>query len=309
MSLKLIAPVLALASAFPATAQELSYAQFGIEFTNITADGFDRSVTETTGDVEFTIDQFVLGAAIANRAYDFDSGSDGEILNYSVYGAYAVTPEFLVGAGLTGIDVESTELSGYEVFAQYVTPAFGVAVNYQVPDDEADDFSLTSVFGEIEVSPGITIGAIYEDYEYDDIAFYALAGEYEEGPIFARAFYQAYTELDTYLVGLRGSYAINDMFSATAVLLRSEDYIVEEVTGVSLGAEYAVNDAFAVGGEFGRLEGSGNEADFFSLALTYEMGSQARLDRTMATAARDDRNFGLNAVFPDAGIGAGFSIF
>ena len=309
MSLKFIAPVLALAGAVPAAAQELSYGQFGLGFTNFTADGFDQQVTETMGEAEFTIDQFVFGAAIKNLAYDFESGGDGEILTYSAYGAYAVMPELLVGAGLTGVDLDGFELSGYEIFAQYVTPAFGVAVNYQVPDDETDDFSLTSVFGEVEVSPGITIGGIYEDHESDDIAFYALVGEYEEGPIFARAFYQAYTDVDTYLMGLRGRYDVNDMISVTAGLFRSEFFIAEELTGLSLGADYAVNDAFSVGGEFGRLEGSGNEADFFSLALTYEIGDKARLDRTMADAARDDRGFGLNAVVPDYGIGAGFGFF
>lgn len=304
------ATIALLAISAPAFAQELTYGQFGLDLTDFSAGGGDdRQLILITGAGEFTIDQFVLGAEVNNRAYDFGGGAEFDVLTYSLYGAYAVMPEVLVGLGLTSVDADGTELSGYEFFAQYVTPAFGVAVNHQVPEEDFSDSSLTTVVGEAEVSTGITLGGIYETYEGEDIAFYALTAEYAEGPIFARAFYQALTETDTTILGLRGSYAINDMFSANAGLLRVEDFILAELTGVSVGAEYAVNDAFSVRGEIGQLDGTGNTADFFKLSVTYEVGAGARLDRTMTEAIRDDRNFGLSAVAPTFGIGAGTSFY
>jgi len=305
--LKSTTTILAFAiAAGPSFAQELTYGSFGFDFTRLTDGSDDLDLSVLNGDVEFAFDQFLLGAQVTNRDFSSDSLIDGTITNFNAFGAYAIIPEVLVGVGLNTIDLDGSDLSGYEVFGQYQTAQFGVGLTYTIPDSDEDDVSFLTILGEAEVTPGVTIGAAYEDFSEIDESFYYLTAEYEDGPIFVRGYYTSVTDIDGYLIGARGSYDVTDMIHVSADLQKGVDFFLGDLTAYSVGAGYEFADGFIVDASVGRIEGDGNEIDTIQVGVSYELGQRRRLDRKMIDAVREDRARTIDAVVPSLGIGIGF---
>ncbi len=297
------------AIAVPATAQNLTYGNAQLELNRLESDGDEISSNILEGDVEFSADQFLFGAEVKWQDLEFSGGSGGEITNYSAFGAYSVIPEFMIGAGLNGIDFDGSDISGYELFAQYTTPQFGVAVNYNNPDSDNDDFYLTTAYVEGQVAPAVTLGAVVEAFNNVDDKFYALTAEYDDGPVFARAYYNGITGVDGGLFGVRGAYGVTDMVDVTASVERGSEDFFGDLTTYWIGAEYMISEGLAVDGAIGQLEIGSTTAQFIQLGVSYEVGERMRLDRKVNDALREDRSKGIGAIFADVGIGAGFGFF
>jgi hypothetical protein len=295
--------------AVPATAQDLTYGSVQFDLTHLEADGDEVDVNVLEGDVEFSANQFLFGAELKRQALDFGGGGGGVFTHYSAFGAYNVIPEVMIGAGLNGIDFDGTDVNGFEVFAQYTAPQFRVALNHNRPDNDDEDFYLTTAYVEGQVAPAVTLGAVVETFNELDEKFYALTAEYDDGPIFARAYYNSVTDVDGGLFGLRGSYSVTDTVGVTGSFERGSEGFFGDLSGYSVGAEYMVSEGLAVGGSIGQLEFGSETADFIQLGVSYEVGERMRLDRKVNDALREDRSKSIGVIFPDAGIGAGFGLF
>jgi len=293
-------------AAGPAFAQELVFGSAGFEYTNLTDGTDDLDVRVLDGEVEFAYGQFMFGAQLANQNFSFSGSPDETVTGFRGYGAYAIMPEVLVGAGLNTVDYDGDDISGYEVFGQYQTAQFGVGLTYIVPDNDDDDFSITTLVGEAEVTPGVTVGAAYEDYSEIDESFYYLSAEYQDGPVFVRGYYTSITDVDGSLFGVRGSYDVTDMIHVSADLQKGDDFFGGDLTAFAVGAGYEFTEGFTVDASVGRLDGEGQEIDLIQVGITYELGQRARLDSKVFDAVREDRARGIGAIIPDIGVGIGF---
>ncbi|WP_108815901.1 hypothetical protein [Loktanella sp. Alg231-35] len=292
----------------PAAAQQLTYGNVEFEISRLDADGDEITSKVLESDVEFSANQFLFGAEVKNQSLEL-GGSDATITNYNAFGAYRVVPEFMIGAGLNGIDLDGSDVNGYEVFAQYTTPQFGVAVNYNNPDSDDDDFTLTTGYIEGQIATTVTLGAVIESFNDVDNKYYALTAEYDDGPIFARAYYNAITDVDGGLFGVRGAYGVTDTVDVIASLERGSEDFFGDLTAYSIGADYMISEGFSVDGSIGQLEFESSSAQFVQLGVTYEVGERMRLDRKVNDALREDRSKGIGSLFVDIGIGAGFGFF
>jgi hypothetical protein len=290
----------------PAFSQELTFGSVGLNYSQLSEGGQDISSTTLDGQIEYSYDQFLLGAGLRTQTSD-GFGGDLTITGLTGFVGYAPTVEILVGAGISHIEVDSGggggDLSGFEVFAQYRTPMFGGAVSYTEPDTDEGDFSLTSYFAEAEVSPGIKLGAIVDDFSEFDEAVYYISADYEQGPIAVRGYYNGVSGEDFAIYGVRGTYAVTPMIDVSASIGGFQQFLSDEGTTVTVGGSYAVSDSFSIDGSIGRLSADDQDINSLRIGLTYEVGASKRLDVSMANAVRDDRTNGLDAVFPDLGFG------
>ena len=292
--------------ASPAAAQELIYGSFDYDFSRFSTDSTDADSSLVQGDVEFGYDQFYFGLDVSSQNVDF-GGGDGTIRNYRLSGGFMPTAETLIGADITGVDIEgSNELNGYGVFGQYRTGQYGVALNYNVPESDDDDFTVTSLFGEFAATPTITISAAIDSFSEVDENFYIIGANYEDGPIFARIYHNGVTDIDASLVGVRGHYDFTNAVRVSAAFETASDFFFGDTNSYSIGAGYEFTDGFRVDGAIGRVEEGGEEADLVSFALSYDIGTPKRLDLEMQDMFRDDRRSGIGAIVPDVGIGSGF---
>lgn len=290
----------------PAFSQELTYGTVGLDYSQLSEDSVDISSTTLDGQIEYSYDQFLLGAGLKTNTSD-GFGGDLTITSLNGFVGYTPTSEILVGAGISYIEVDTGggggDLSGFEVFAQYRTPAFGGAVLYVEPDTDESDFSIVSYFAEAEVSPGIKLGAIVDDFSEFDEAVYYISADYEQGPIAVRGYYNGVSGEDLAIYGVRGTYAVTPMIDVSASIGGFQEFLSDEGTTVTVGGSYAVSDSFSIDGSIGRLSAGDEDINSLQIGLTYEMGASKRLDVSMANAVRDDRNNGLGTVFPDFGFG------
>jgi hypothetical protein len=286
--------------ATPAFAQEITFGQADLNYDRISNGSDEASATTFGGEVEYSIDQFLLGVNLTSKTTDFAFG-DLTIRNYGAFAGYSGIDGVLVGAGVTGISFEeggsSDSENGYEVFAQYTTGQFGAAVNYAVPFSDDDDFTITTFFAEANVTPDAAIGAVIEQNDDFDETIYHLSADYAAGPISGRAYYFGVTDVDGSVLGLDGSYAINDMIDVTAAFQTGD--LFGDFNVLSIGASYEVSDGFAIGGSIGQLTSDAeDDITTFQLSLEYTVGSQQRMDRRMGDAARADLQEGFSAVYP-----------
>lgn len=298
--------------AAPAFAQELTYGAFSLDYSVLSIEdsgGDELTNFDLQGDGEFTLDQFVLGAGISNDNFDDGDGFDFTVRILDLYAGYEITPEVLVGAGFTNTTVDfgggDDDFSGYNLFGQYQTGAFGVAVNYNRPDQDFDDFEITTLFAEGEVAPGVTVGGIVESISDVDETGYFLSAEYDAGQIFGRAYYTSISDIDFGLYGLRGAYRFDDAISITGgVEAASGDDFIGEYTALSVGGAYEFAPGVAATARYTNIDvDGGSGADAFAVGLTYEMGARKRLDRSMLDDATTDLETGILGVQPNVGFG------
>ncbi len=299
--------------AVPAFAQEVTYGSFSLDYSNISPeDGGDVDVTtfDLEGKGEYTNGQFLIGAGIANDKFEVEDDFEFAVRTLNVYAGYAITPEALVGAGYTSINLSEDgfgdeDINGFDIFGQYQTGAFGVAVNYSRPDEDFDDFDITTFYAQAEVAPGVTLGGIVESVSDIDEKGYLLSAEYDAGQIFGRGYYASATEQDFAIFGARGAYRFDQAISLTGAFeTTSGDDFFADYTALSVGGEYAFAPGVAVSARFTNVDSDeGGSADIFALGLTYEFGARQRLDQNMTDAALDDLETGFVGFQPNIGVG------
>ncbi|MEJ8560912.1 porin [Yoonia sp. GPGPB17] len=296
--------------AAPAFAQELTYGSFSLDYINITPEGDGEELTsfDLQGEGEFTVNQFVLGAVGSNDVFEFGDGPEVTVRKLGVYAGYEITPEALVGAGFTSLNVDDEfsdeDLNGFDIFGQYQTGAFGIAVNYSRPDQDIDDFDITTLFVEAEVSPGFTVGGIVESFSEVDENAYFLSASYDAGQIFGRAYYTSIQDADFAIYGARGEYWFTDAIALTGGFetISGDDFGID-YTALSIGGEYEFAPGIAASASYTNIDSDGDDADALSIGLTYEVGSRKRLDRNMTEDAFEDLEHGIFGTQPNLGFG------
>lgn len=301
--------LIALISA-PAMAQELTYGAGSFDY-DLLAFGGDELVTGVAeGDIEYTYNQMLFGAALQNQSLDSGGGSEDSFLSYDAFAGYMPTAETLFGLGITGASVNGeNELSGYEAFGQYDNGQYAAALVYEMPDSDMEDLSIAGIFGQAALTPDVKVGAIVQTVSEVDPTFYYLSAEYDAGPVFVRGYYNGITDIDGAFYGVRASYDINKDFFAMADVGGASEFFGGNFNHYSVGAGYRINDAFVVDASFGQMELASNQIDTFHASLSYEIGQRKRLDTAMADAVRNDLSRGIGSFSPDLGVGAGFTFF
>lgn len=282
-----------------ALAQEITFVDLSYTFSQLEAGGDDITDNRIEGTVEYTTGQFVLSGDLEYRT--ISTGSD----NVSIYGlgagaAYMVTPQALVGAGVrtAGSDEAGSEnLNGWDVFAQYVEPTFGVAIS--VFDDDADDDDrLTTIYGEYTVTPGLDLGVQLAQFTDQDSTTIFLSADYGADVFDVRGYYQTDSEDDVGILGLRGHYMVtNDVRVGasyqTFVGSDAPDFDAYNVTG-----GYQLTDGVWIDALYGRFDGFGpDDIDRIQVSISYETGRQIRMDQRMEEQEREDLRTGLGALF------------
>jgi hypothetical protein len=297
--------------AAPAFAQELSYGALDLEYTTFSPDNGGDDVTgfDLQGEGEVTFDQFVFGAGISNDKIDFGSGAEFTVRILDAYAGYEITPDILLGAGFANTTVDfflgEEDFNGYDLFGQYQTGAFGVAINYNRPNDEFDELEITTLFAEGEVAPGVTVGSIIESFSEVDETTYFLSAEYDAGQIFGRAYYTSGSDVEFAVYGVRGAYRFDDAISINGgVEALSGDDFIGEYTALSIGGAYAFAPGIAATARYTSIDADfGGETDAFAVGLSYEMGASKRLDRNMLDDAKTDLETGIFGTQPSLGYG------
>ena len=297
----------------PAIAQEVNYLSFGTTWTQLSVESEEFSSTKFEGDLEYSYDQFLFGLEVHSNRLDLMG--EGTLTTFKGFAGYAPVPEALIGAGFThvtqGGDFSSEDVNGFEILAQYQTGMFGGSVVYAQPDNDDDDFSVTSYYLQAEAMPGLTFGAIFDDTSADyDGTPYVLSVDYAQGPIFGRAFYHGVTDYDGSYYGVSGAYEVMPQLSLKAAIANLDEFIVFDANAYSVGAAYEISEGIFAEASFGQLMGDGPDIDVISLSLTYAIGDQTRFHRSMQSAASADRTIsGLNVFLPDFGFsGTGYGL-
>jgi len=83
-----------------ATAQGLNYARLSYDYNDFDTNDVDFGLFQ--GEIEYSINQFVLGANVRNFDLNGDV-IDSNFTTYNVWGGYTISPQALVGIGLGAI--------------------------------------------------------------------------------------------------------------------------------------------------------------------------------------------------------------
>lgn len=280
----------------PVFAEGVNYARLSYDYSNFSQGSDDIALGVVQGAVEYETGQFLLSGDLTNN------NLDGE-LNLTSYGlgaGYMITPEALVGLGLTGAESDQSGVdgvNGFEGFAQYQTGQFGVAVNASKFNSD-DDNVVTTFYGEFEASPGVTLGAVVNTQSEFDGSAYTLSVDYEAGPIDARSFYNGNSESDAGIFGARGTYEITPQFRAGASFTTTTGDDTDDLSSFAIGGGYMITDGFWVDADYGQADLGGDDIDRVQVAFTFDMGEQKRIDRSFRQDAVDDAQSGFLAIFP-----------
>ena len=313
-----LTPVLTGLLAAPVVAQEVTYLGFSGSYGSFDGGpgpGGDATTNELSADLEYNLDQFYFGLAL-DQAGLASGPLEIDFRGYVLSFGYMPTAEILAGVSLMGSEfsgfMSSEEsVNGFDAFAQYVTTNFGVGASYRQPDSEDSEFSFTHVYGYFDVSPEVQVGGAVEMYGFDDYSpAYFLNGQYESGPIFVRGYGLFAPRFDEYYTGVRATYEVMPALALGAHFETAfGDGLPDDYQALGASASYAISDAISIDGNLNRISIDGGEIDSYSLTLTYQTGSQKRLDRITERNVNDDFSAGILGLQPNLSIGgfvAGF---
>jgi hypothetical protein len=271
----------------------LNYAHLSYGYTYVGIEGNDLSTGRLQGTVEYALGQFLLSADIGSVQYDVMAPLD--FVEYAVSAGYAISPEMMLGAGFAGYAGDIPSWDGYEVFGQYQNEQFAVALNYTWLDD---DDAITAFYAEYSATPELRLGLDVQSYSYLDDPISIFSVQYDAGPIQARGYYQDNSLwIDGGLLGARGSYDVNDMFRVTAALEKSFDDNFDAST-YAVGAGYQVTDGVWFDASAGQTLTDTTDVTRIQAMISFETGTQTRVDQRFNQLSRDDRNTGLEGLYP-----------
>ncbi|MDO6591659.1 hypothetical protein DS901_13015 [Loktanella sp. D2R18] len=271
----------------------LNYAHLSYDYSHFDIENDERSSGRVQGGAEYTFGQFLLSADIASIQHDVIFPL--EYVEYAVSASYMASPEMLFGAGFTGVDGDIPAWDGYEVFGQYQNDQFAVALNYTSIDD---DDALTSLYAEYAATPELRLGLDVQSYTYLDDPISKLSASYDAGPIQARGYYQdSNLWFDSALLGARGSYDVNETFRVMAAVETSLDDSFEAQT-YAIGAGYQVTDGVWLDASAGQSIVETTDITHIQAMISFETGTQTRVDQRFNQLSRDDRRSSVLALFP-----------
>lgn len=275
-------------------ADGVTFGQLSIDRTNFSASGDDRDVTEFNGEIEYrTGDIFVSGAAENTSAEA--NNAEGDVRELSVAGGYFITPDVLIGLTAINIDANDDDETLAGAFAQYDNGQIGAGIRI-LQNLDSDDTLYLGV-GTYQAAPGVELGVALTSSNDADGTRYVISADYDQGPIDARAFVAGDTEVDGSIFGVRGAYEFAGAFRGTASLenASSDD---GDVFSYNVGAGYKIADGAWIDVAVGQVDFDGGETyDTLSLSLSFETGTQTRLDRAFERDLREDFRNGAR-LFP-----------
>lgn len=280
-----------------ASADGLTYGYGSYEFSNYSAESGDADVSHFVGAMEYEVNQFLLSADF-NRLSLSSGGISDSTSFYSVGAAFKATPDILVGAGLTGVAGDGDDANGFEVFGQYSTSQFGVALNVAKPSDEFDDV-LTTIYGTYQATPDLDFGvSVQQNSEQDDETRYELSAGYARGPIDVRGYYDAFSEFDAGFFGIHGTYDVTpDIRVLAGYQAIVGDDVGFDLSAYRIGGGYQVAQTVWVDVFFGQIMGDASDLDRLGIQLTFETGGRQRIDNTFAQNNIDDQTAGFGPLY------------
>lgn len=279
-----------------ASAEGLTYARINAEHDWLKIDGTSNFATRyLEGAVEYEIGQFLVSGDLNYRYLTNYGASESNTFILNAGAGYRITPDILLGAGLTRTDATflSAPLDGYEVFGQYQTVPYAVGLTI-ANDDTADDETTTSVYGAYTAAPGLDLGVVISKPTDQDSADYKLSVDYETGPFDLRATYEVDNFFENTIIGFRGHYKINDMFRLSATLQNRTDEDFLDLAAYTIGGGYKITEGLWVDALVGlRTIPNVPDTERIEISLRYELGEQARIDRRFQAADQADRRGGF----------------
>lgn len=280
--------------AMPVAADGFDYARLSYDYLSFDGDLIDIGNSFLQGGVNYSFGQVLLSAEFNTFTFMPSAGDDQSTTRYFFGAGYEITPEVLLGVGVTSASGDAGDANGFESFAQYQTAGLAVGVNAWQFDTDEDNIS-TRFLAEFNVTPAISFGAqLSTNSEFDGTGYW-LYSEYAEGPIFARAYAQGNTEVDDGVFGLRGTYDVTPDIRASAAFSVATG-VDDSISFVSAGAGYRIVEgvwANADIGQFSEDTFGGVDVTRVGLNLTYEMGEHVRIDRRFYQDIIDDNIAGL----------------
>lgn len=282
-----------------ALAQEITYVDLSYTFNQLETGGDEITDNRLEGMVEYTTGQILLSGDLEYRTISPGSG-DVSIYDLAVGAAYMVTPQALVGAGVrtAGSDQAGTEnINGWDVFAQYVEPTFGVAIAV-LDTDADDDETLTTGYGEYTVRPGLDLGIQISKFSDADSTNFHLSADYAMGVVDLRGYYQGNSEDDTGIIGLRGHYLVSSDIRLGASYQTVVGSDATDFDAYTINGGYQISEGVWIDALYGGLSGFGSDdIDRIEVGITFETGNQRRMDQRMDEEERQDIRAGIGALF------------
>lgn len=274
----------------PATAEGITYGFLSYDYQDFSTDDFGNpTVTYLQGQIDYDLDQFIIGADLNRGTIDNDLGDD-DFQEFGIFGGYKVNPQILAGVGIIQSDAGGSTTDGTELFGQYIAAPYGVALNYISLDD---DVSSTSLFGEYVLNPQFVLGAIVTSTSEDSGVSYHLSGDYSAGRIAGRAFVADDNIGDDSVFGIRGDYEIvqNIRIGASYESNFGGDF---SESAFRLGGSYQFTPEISAEASFGQLDIEGSPTiDVIRALLKYEIGERARLDLRLNQDRTEDAWYGV----------------
>lgn len=273
-----------------ASAQGLNYARLSYDYNNLDDGSDDLDVGLFQGEIEYSINQFVLGANVRNLDFDGD-GFDGNATFYDAWGGYTISPQALVGIGLTGVSVDDgDDFNGGELFGQYVTAQYGAAARIELDDFDEDNVRGT-LYGEYRPSQGLEFGLTIDDNTDVSGSDYKVSADYDDGAIFARAYVEGNTDDDGGIIAVRGHYNFAGAFRASAVLGTTFGDDFDDLTSYAVGGGYQFVEGAWFDLGYGQLDfDDGDNVDRIQAVISFETGRRLRLDNQFEQDGVDDNS-------------------
>lgn len=277
-----------------ASADGLTYGYGSFDYSNFSVDGNEADISLLQGAVEYEINQFLLTGDVDHRR--ITDGASVDFTQYSVGAAFKATPEILAGVGLLGMTGDVGDRNGFEVFGQYQTQQFGVALNVTKPNNDFDNV-ITTVYGVYQATPSVTLGlSLLQQSEFDDTTNYELSAEYNEGPIDLRGYYDGFSDDDAGLLGFRGSYEVTPDIRVLADYQTLVGTSSNDINAYRIGGGYQFAETVWVDAFYGQVSFGGPDIDRIGLQLTFETGVRQRIDSTFNQNDLEDGQAGFQAL-------------
>ena len=253
-------------SASGAFAQDITYADVGIEYNYFTDGSSDLSTTLLSGGVGLSYGQIDVALEV-NQIRLASSGPSLDRSNLLVEGAYNISPELAVGLAFatTNLPVDANEV---QVFVRYDNDQFfgelGVGRFFEPGnfDNGVDTWSATAGY---DLGQGTQVSATYADLDGME-SFTALNVTHDAGPLGVDL--DLYSIEDVLVYGFDGSYEVSSQIDALVHVSGTN----ESTTLAAVGAQYNLNSDFGIYGLVGVLTDGSSDARYLGIGLNYAIG-------------------------------------
>ena len=274
-----------------AAAEGLKYGQLSFDRTSYASGDDELDVSELNGEVEFQTGSFLINGGVENVSADLN-GVEGSLRELAVGAGFFAAPEVLVGLSARNIDNDVEDQTVAGGFAQYDNGQVGAGIRVLQNFDSEETFYLG--VAEFTASPGFDIGIGVASNSEDDGTGFVLSTEYDAGPIDVRGYFNGNSDSDANIFGARGAFEFAGAFRGTAAFENLSGGDVD-ATSYNVGAGYQLVEGAWIDAAIGQIDRDGLTAvDTLQLSISFETGTQIRLDRAFEQDLREDFRSGTS---------------